>query len=183
MQAFAGLANDLREPALECHVYVLVVVRELEAALAELRLERVEAGEERVAVAFADDAPRGEHARVRARGLYVLRPQAPVEPDRVVQPAKSGVGAVVEAGHGAQSMVERRDRPAPKAAVYAEALPARVPPYAQPALLSWSAARNCCATRATWPSLICGKNGSASERAATSSQTGNSPSRWPKRSR
>ena len=28
-----------------------------------------------------------------------------------------------------------------------------------------------------------GKNGSASERRATSSQTGNSPSRWPKRSR
>ena len=39
------------------------------------------------------------------------------------------------------------------------------------------------ATRATWPSVISGKNGSASERAATSSQTGNSPSRWPKRSR
>ena len=33
------------------------------------------------------------------------------------------------------------------------------------------------------PSLISGKNGSASERAATSSQTGNSPGRWPKRSR
>lgn len=39
------------------------------------------------------------------------------------------------------------------------------------------------ATRDTWPSLIPGKNGSAIERAATSSQTGNSPSRWPKRSR
>ena len=33
------------------------------------------------------------------------------------------------------------------------------------------------------PSVISGKNGSAIERAATSSQTGNSPSRWPKRSR
>ena len=39
------------------------------------------------------------------------------------------------------------------------------------------------ATRATWPSVISGKNGSATDRAATSSQTGNSPSRWPKRSR
>src|SRR2546425_6985464 len=33
------------------------------------------------------------------------------------------------------------------------------------------------------PSLISGKNGSAIERALTSSHTGNSPSRWPKRSR
>ena len=37
--------------------------------------------------------------------------------------------------------------------------------------------------RRTWPSVIAGKNGSAIERAATSSQTGNSPSRWPNRSR
>ena len=36
---------------------------------------------------------------------------------------------------------------------------------------------------ATWPSVISGKNGRAIDRAATSSQTGNSPSRWPKRSR
>ena len=35
------------------------------------------------------------------------------------------------------------------------------------------------ATRLTWPSVIAGKNGSASERSATSSQTGNSPGRWP----
>ena len=39
------------------------------------------------------------------------------------------------------------------------------------------------ATRATWPSVMAGKNGSATERSATSSQTGNSPGRWPKRSR
>jgi ribosomal protein S18 acetylase RimI-like enzyme len=39
------------------------------------------------------------------------------------------------------------------------------------------------ATRAPWPSVSSGKNGSAIERAATSSQTGNSPGRWPKRSR
>ena len=39
------------------------------------------------------------------------------------------------------------------------------------------------ATRATWPSVISGKNGSATDRAATSSQIGNSPSRCPKRSR
>ncbi|MEA2387678.1 MAG: hypothetical protein QOG41_451 [Thermoleophilaceae bacterium] len=39
------------------------------------------------------------------------------------------------------------------------------------------------ATRATCDSLNPGKNGSASDRAATSSHTGNSPSRWPKRSR
>ena len=52
-----------------------------------------------------------------------------------------------------------------------------------PYVTAASAARRWAATRATCPSLICGKNGSASERAATSSQTGNSPSRWPKRSR
>ncbi len=39
------------------------------------------------------------------------------------------------------------------------------------------------ATRSTWPSLMRGKNGSAIERAATSSHTGNSPSRWPNCSR
>src|SRR5205814_8738893 len=115
MQAYAGLAHDRREAALKRHVYVLVVVREVEAALAELRFERLEAGEDRVAVALADDAPRGEHARVRARGLDVLRPQAPVERDRVVQPAKRGIGAVVKAGHGAQSTVERHGRPRPGA--------------------------------------------------------------------
>jgi len=39
------------------------------------------------------------------------------------------------------------------------------------------------AASATSLSVIWGKNGSASDRAATSSATGNSPSRWPKRSR
>ena len=46
-----------------------------------------------------------------------------------------------------------------------------------------STSRRAAATRSTCASVISGKNGSASERAATSSQTGNSPSRWPKRSR
>ena len=46
-----------------------------------------------------------------------------------------------------------------------------------------SSSRSVSATRVTWPSVSSGKNGSASERAATSSHTGNSPSRWPKRSR
>ena len=35
------------------------------------------------------------------------------------------------------------------------------------------------ATRATWASVSSGKNGSATERSATSSATGNSPGRWP----
>ncbi len=43
--------------------------------------------------------------------------------------------------------------------------------------------RSASATRATWPSVIAGKNGSATDRAATSSQTGNSPGRWPNCSR
>ena len=42
-----------------------------------------------------------------------------------------------------------------------------------------STARSPSATRCTWPSVIIGKNGSAIDRAATSSQTGNSPSLWP----
>jgi len=46
-----------------------------------------------------------------------------------------------------------------------------------------SAMRKASATRATSLWLSPGKNGSASERAAMSSHTGNSPSRWPKRSR
>jgi predicted ATP-grasp superfamily ATP-dependent carboligase len=46
-----------------------------------------------------------------------------------------------------------------------------------------STPRNASATRATCPSVMSGKNGSAIDRAATSSHTGNSPSRWPNRSR
>jgi ribosomal protein S18 acetylase RimI-like enzyme len=43
--------------------------------------------------------------------------------------------------------------------------------------------RSASATAPTCPSVISGKNGSAMERAATSSHTGNSPGRWPNRSR
>ena len=125
----------------------------------ELALDRVEAGEQRVAIGLGDDPARGEHARVRARLRDVLRPQPPIEVER----ACSGAGS---RGAGARGSATRRQSTA-----------ARRP---GPSTSRASASRR---RRATWPSPISGKNGSASERAATSSQTGNSPSRWPKRSR
>ena len=48
---------------------------------------------------------------------------------------------------------------------------------------AWRASSSASATRAIWLSASPGKNGSATDRAATSSQTGNSPGRWPNASR
>ena len=158
VQLAADRAGQLGDAPLDRHVDVLVVRQERERPLLQLVLDRVERGEQLVAVVARDDPLRGEHARVGARLVDVVRAEAPVEADRGVELTEGGVLRLAEAGHaaGASGSLER------------SAAGSRAAPRA---------------TRATWPSLIAGKNGSASERAATSSQTGNSPSRWPKRSR
>ena len=162
----ADRPGELGQAPLDRHVDVLVVRVERKAPVAQLELDGVEAGQQRVAILGGDDLPRGQHARVRARLRDVLRPQPPVEVDRRVQALEVGMLGLVEARHGRS--------------VYAS--PHSGPECRQPELESVERLGQR-PTRATWPSLISGKNGSASERAATSSQTGNSPSRWPKRSR
>src|SRR5262249_20845006 len=154
----AHRAGDLGQTTLDRHVDVLVLSAEREAALVQLALDRSQAPEQQVAVLGGDDAPLREHLRVGARLSDVLRPQAPIELDRRVQAAEIRVLGLVEARHG-RSVYDRAFAPRPSATPR-----------------TW-------ATRAIWPSLMWGKKGSASERAATSSQTGNSPSRWPNRSR
>ena len=139
-------------------------VAEREAAAAQLGLDRVEPGEQRVAVVVADDPARGEHPRVGARLGDVVGPQAPVDVERAVERREDGVLRLGEARHGRRVYGERSGRACERRVRRARSAAAP-------------------ATRSTWPSVISGKNGSASERAATSSQTGNSPSRWPKRSR
>src|SRR5262249_43486658 len=129
-----------------------------EASLLQLALDLSQAFEQRVAVLGGDDAPLGEHLDVGARLGDVLWPEAPVELERGVQPPEIRVLGLVEARH-ARPVYDRCFQPRPRAA------------------------RSSRATCATCPSLISGKKGRASERAATSSQTGNSPVRWPKRSR
>ena len=92
--------GDLGEASLDRHVDVLVVLGELEAALAQLAFHLLQAGKQRVAILGADDRAVGEHPRVRARLPDVVRPQAPVESDRGVQALKVGVLRLTEAGHG-----------------------------------------------------------------------------------
>ena len=100
MQAPADRADDLGQPPLDRHVDVFVVVSEREASLAAARARPVEPRQQRVAVLAGDDRALGEHPRVRARLRDVLRPQAPIEVDRGVQPLEVGVLGLVEARHG-----------------------------------------------------------------------------------
>ena len=146
-------AGDLGEAPLDRHVDVLVVVADLELASRELAGDRVEPGEQRVALAVVDDPGAVERAHVRARALDVLRPQPQVEADRGVDAGEERVLWLVEAGHRAYVQSPR------------------------------SASASASQTRSICRSSIAAKNGSASRRAEASSATGNWPSRKPKRSR
>jgi hypothetical protein len=108
VQAPADRTGDLRQAALDRHVDVLVVGGELKAVLGELRRDRLEAGEQRVAVRLGDDPPGGEHLRVRARLGDVLRPEAPIEGDRGVQVLEVRILRFTEAGQAVQSSHRRR---------------------------------------------------------------------------
>ena len=99
VQPAADRPGELGEPPLDGHVDVLVVGREREAALAQLGLDRVQAGQQRVAVLVRDDPLRGQHARVRARLRDVVGPQAPVEADRRVEGLEGGILGLAEARH------------------------------------------------------------------------------------
>jgi len=90
-------AGDLGQPALDRHVYVLVVGPEREHALQELPFDLVESPQQGVTIVGRDDLPVGEHRGVRTRLGEILRPQAPVEVDRRVQALEVGVLGLVEA--------------------------------------------------------------------------------------
>ena len=100
VQPPAHRARDLGEPPLDGHVDVLVVGREREAPVAQLR-PRPRPGRP---AARRDPRPtsdplRGEHPRVRARLRDVVGPQAPVEADRTVEGLEGGILGLAEAGH------------------------------------------------------------------------------------
>ena len=69
---------------------------------AQLGLDRVEAGEQRVAVVVADDPLRREHPRVGARLRDVVRPEAPVEVERRVDGREVRILGLGEARHAAR---------------------------------------------------------------------------------
>ena len=156
MELAADRPGDLGEPALDRHVDVLVAGGERERAVAELALDLVEPAQQLVAILGGDDLARGQHRRVGPRLRDVVGPEPPVEADRVVQARNASCW-----GSAKRDMERPMSLDAPRR----------------------GRQRSAAATRSTWPSVISGKNGSAIERAATSSHTGNSPSRWPKRSR
>jgi hypothetical protein len=115
VQLAADRPDDLRQPALDRHVDVLVVVAEGEATAVHLLRHPLEPAEQRVAVGLADDPGRSEHPRVGARLLDVVGPEAPVEPDRGVQLAEDPVLGLREARHmgimPAMEVVVRAARP------------------------------------------------------------------------
>ena len=156
VQATADGPDDLGQPPLDRHVDVLVGGIERKRAVGELGANLIESPAQLLAVRDGDDPLRGEHRRVGDRLIDVVGAQPPVEADRVVEPPE-GVGTGLVEAVGAAGGAHRRS---------SERTPS-----------------SSTATRSIWPSVIAGKNGSAIERAETSSQTGNSPSRWPKRSR
>ena len=106
----ADRADDLRQPPLDRHVDVLVVLAERERAAVELLLDALEPAEQRVAVGLADDPRLGQHRRVRARLLDVVRPEPPVEADRRVELAEDRVLGLREARHSEHHAANGRRR-------------------------------------------------------------------------
>jgi len=93
-------SDDLGEPPLDCHMDVFVVGLIRKRPLYQLALDLVQAGQQLVAVRVGDDPSGRQHPCVGTRLRDVLRPQAPVEPDRGVQALKVGVLGLAETGHG-----------------------------------------------------------------------------------
>ena len=153
VQPAADRTDDLGETPLDRHMDVLVVLGEREGAVAQLVADLLEAADQLVAVQLGDDLAFAEHRRVRDRLVDVVGSQPPVESDRVVERPERVVLARREAAAGDPALTIAAARAHDR-----------------------STAVSASATWATCPSVIAGKNGSAIERAETSSQTGNSPS-------
>ena len=74
VQALSRRAGDLRDAPLDRRVDVLVLCAEAEAILAQLLLDHIEAGQQRVAVGPLHHSALRQHAHVRARLRDVLSP-------------------------------------------------------------------------------------------------------------
>ena len=148
MELAADVADQLDQAPLDRHVDVLVVLVDLEAVLVELGADIGQAAFDLLEVFRGNDLAAGQHAGMRERLLDVVRRQAIVELDRGVQATEDRVLRLTEPGHGAP---QSTDAYAPR--------------------ISASAVD----TRSIWDSVSSQKNGSASDRAAASSATGNCP--------
>ncbi len=99
VQPPAGLADQLRQAALDGHVHILVVLVDLEAPLLDLLLHLGQAALDGLQVLVADDSLPGQHPGVGDRSPDVLRRQAEVEPHRRVQGLEQGILRVGQPGH------------------------------------------------------------------------------------
>ncbi len=81
VQALAGVADELREPRLDVEVHVLELELPVECAGFDFLRDLGQAALDVGKVGRADDALRGEHARMRKAAGDVGAPQAAVEAD------------------------------------------------------------------------------------------------------
>ena len=149
----ADRTDELRQAPLDRHVDVLVLRLERELAALELVRDATESVGQGLQLVLVEDPRPLERPGVGERAADVLRPEATVEAKRRVDAPEERVLGRVEAGHG----------------------------YAQS--FDPSPSESASQTRSTWPSFMPGKNGSAIDRSATDSATGNSPPLKPNRSR
>ena len=92
-------AGDLREPALDGHVHVLVARGDLEGVLVDLPADGLEAAFDPRQVLLRDDPAAGEHPGVGQRLLEVVGRQAEIERDRRVERLEERVLRIPEAAH------------------------------------------------------------------------------------
>ena len=97
----------LGQTALDGHVDVLVVRADRERAAPQLVGDLLQPAVQLVALGLGDDPHRGQHRGVRPRLLDVIRAQADVERDRVVQRPEGVIGGLAEAGHDARQRTWR----------------------------------------------------------------------------
>ena len=114
-------ADAFGEGGLDVEVDVLAILAELEAPGLDLRLDRAQALDDRVAVGVLDDALLREHPRVGDRAGDVLAVEPPVEADRCAVGLDERVGRRAEAsapelaGPLLSVLVRHRSRLAPRA--------------------------------------------------------------------
>ena len=100
MELAAERTDQLREPPLDRHVDVLVVVRELEAAPLELAGDPVEPLRNLPDLRVVEHTELRECSGVRLRLLDIELRKAPVERDRGVDPPEEGILLFAESVHG-----------------------------------------------------------------------------------
>ena len=100
MELAPNRAGELGEPALDRHVDVLVGVRERKYVVVQLPFNLIEPLQELIALRVGDDPLRRKHGGVRARLGDVVRGEAPIERDRIIERAEVGMLGIDEARHG-----------------------------------------------------------------------------------